>query len=157
MPNGVAVLFCRFPAAQSADGLHLLPYLHDKRVDLVKQHSRFHMDDDGELHEQILRIEAQIEELGSVIESCRKIILISKVTIVAGGTLILAIMLGAVRFDPTVTIGAIAAVVGGTVVFGSNTSTLKQTTTAIKAAETHRAELISRMDLRVVGDREAES
>jgi hypothetical protein len=115
------------------------------------------MDDDGELHEQILRIEAQIEELASVIESCRKIIIISKVTIVAGGTLILAIILGAVRFDPTVTIGAIAAVVGGTVVFGANTSTLKQTTTAIKAAEAHRAELISRMDLRVVGDREAES
>jgi hypothetical protein len=115
------------------------------------------MDDDGELHEQILRIEAHIEELASVIESCRKIILISKVIIVAGGTLILAIIFGAVRFDPTVTIGAIAAVVGGTVVFGSNTSTLKQTTTAIKAAEAHRADLISRMDLRVVGDWEAES
>jgi hypothetical protein len=30
---------------------------------------------------------------------------------------------------------------------------LKQTTTAMKAAEAHRAELISRMDLRVVGER----
>jgi hypothetical protein len=110
------------------------------------------MDDDGELHEQILRIEAHIEELAGIIESCRKIILISKVTIAAGGTLILAIILGAVRFDPTVMIGAIAAFVSGTVVFGSNTSTLKQTMTAMKAAEAHRAELISRMDLRLVGD-----
>ncbi len=127
-------------------------------MDRVRQ-SRFQMDDDGDLHEQILHIEAEahIEGLTDVIESCRKIILISKVTIVAGGTLILAIILGAVRFDPTVTIGAIAAVVGGTVVFGSNTSTLKQTTIAIKAAEAHRAELISRMDLRVVGEGEAES
>jgi hypothetical protein len=50
---------------------------------------------------------------------------------------------------------ALAAVIGGTVVCGSNTSTLKQTTTAMKAAEAHRAELISRMDLRVVGDGEA--
>ena len=125
-------------------------------MDRVRQ-SRFQMDDDGDLHEQILHIEAHIEGLTDVIESCRKIILISKVTIVAGGTLILAIILGAVRFDPTVTIGAIAAVVGGTVVFGSNTSTLKQTTIAIKAAEAHRAELISRMDLRVVGEGEAES
>jgi hypothetical protein len=41
-------------------------------------------------------------------------------------------------------IGAIAAVIGGMVVFGSNTSTLKQTMTDMKAAKTHRIELISR-------------
>jgi hypothetical protein len=115
------------------------------------------MDDGGDLHEQILHIEAHIEELTDIIERCRKIILISKVAIAAGGILILAIIIGAVGFDPTVLIGAIAAVVGGIVVFGSNTSTLKQTSTAMKAAEAHRTELISRMDLRVVGDGKAES
>jgi L-serine deaminase len=81
--------------------------------------NRFHMDDDGDLREQVLHIEAHIEELADVIESCRKIILISKAAIAAGGTLILAIITGAVGFDPTVMIGAIAAVIGGTVVFGS--------------------------------------
>jgi len=115
------------------------------------------MDDGGDLHEQILHIEAHIEELTDIIERCRKIILISKVAIAAGGILILAIIIGAVGFDPAVLIGAIAAVVGGIVVFGSNTSTLKQTSTAMKAAEAHRTELISRMDLRVVGDGKAES
>jgi hypothetical protein len=114
------------------------------------------MDDDGELHEQILHIEVHIEELADVIERCRKIAVISKAAIAAGGTLILAIALGAVRFDPTAMIGALAAIIGGTVVFGSTTSTLKQTTTAMKAAEAHRAELISRMDLRVVGDGEGD-
>ena len=64
----------------------------------------------------------------------------------------MATIIGAVGFDPTILIGAIAAVIGGTVVFGSNTSTLKQTVTDMKAAEAHRAELISRMNLRVVGD-----
>jgi hypothetical protein len=93
------------------------------------------MDDDGDLHEQILHIEAHIEELADVIESCRKFILISKAVMAAGGTLILAIIIRAVGFDPTVMIGALAAVIGGTVVCGSNTSTLKQTTTAMKAAE----------------------
>jgi hypothetical protein len=106
--------------------------------------------DDGDLHEQILHIEAHIEELADAIERCRKIILISKTAIAAGGTLILAITLGAVRFDPTLMIGVIAAVIGGTVVFGSNTSTSEQITVDMKAAEAHRAELISRIDFRVV-------
>ena len=61
------------------------------------------------------------------------------------------------RFDPTVLIGAIAAVIGGTVVFGSNMSTLKQTLTDMKVAETHRTELITRIDLKVVGDGEVEN
>ena len=49
-------------------------------VDLVRQ-SRFQMDDDGDLHEQILHIEAHIEELTDIIERCRKIILFSKVAV----------------------------------------------------------------------------
>jgi hypothetical protein len=78
--------------------------------------NRFHMDDDGDLREQVLHIEAHIEELDDVIESCRKFILVSKAGIAAGGALILAISIGAVGFDPTVMIGALAAVIGGTVV-----------------------------------------
>jgi hypothetical protein len=79
-------------------------------VDPARQ-SRFQMDDDGDLHEQILQIEAQLTD---IIERCRKIILISKVAIAAGGILLLATIIGAVEFDPTVLIGAIAAVIGGT-------------------------------------------
>ena len=108
------------------------------------------MDDD--LHQQVLQIEAHIEQLADVIERCRKIILISKAAVVVGGALILATIIGAIGFDPTIMIGAIAAAIGGTVVFGSNMSTLKQTVTNMKAAEAHRTELIGRMDLRVVGD-----
>jgi hypothetical protein len=49
-------------------------------------------------------------------------------------------------------ISAISAVIGGTVVFGSNTSTSKQAAVAIKAAEALRAELIGKINLRVVGE-----
>src|SRR5437764_11214747 len=115
----------------------------------LARQSSFQMDNDGDLHEQILHTKAHIEELTDIIERCRKIILISKAAIAAGGTLILAIIIGAVGFDPTVLIGSLAVVIGGTVVFGSNASTLNQTMTDMKAAETHRTELIDRMDLRV--------
>jgi hypothetical protein len=72
------------------------------------------MDDDGDLHEQILHIETQIEDLTDVIERCQKISLISKAAM-AAGTLILAIIIGAVGFDPAVMIGAIAVAIEGTV------------------------------------------
>src|SRR5262245_20400006 len=101
------------------------------------------MDSSGELREQILQIEAEIEELAERIERCRKIILLAKVAAIAGGVLILAIIIGVIRFDPTVMIGAIAAVIGGTVVFGSNTSTLEETTKSIEAAKARRAEMAS--------------
>src|SRR4029450_1358688 len=107
--------------------------------------SRFHQDENGDLQEQILRIEAYIEELADVVESCRKIILVSKFAAGAGGVLILAIIIGAGGCNAPLMIGALVAVVGGTVVFGSNKSTLKQTTTDMKAAEARRAELISKM------------
>ena len=112
---------------------------------------------DNDLREQILGLEVRIAELAETVESCRKIVLISKAVIVVGGLLILAIAIGMVRFDPIVMIGALAAIIGGTVVFGSNTSTLKQTMAAMKASEVLRAELISRIDLRVIEDGKVES
>jgi hypothetical protein len=111
---------------------------------------------DGDLHDEILRLEVQIEELTTeAMDRCQKIILVSKIAIAAGGTWLLAVTLGAIKFDPMAMIGAISAVIGGTVVFGSNTSTLKQAAVAIKTAEALRAEPIGKMNLRlVVGEAE---
>jgi hypothetical protein len=108
--------------------------------------------DEGDLREQILRLEARIDELAEAIESCRKMILVSKIAMAAGGMLIVVIVLGAVRFDPMAMIGAIAAIIGGTVLFGSNRSTSEQATAAMKAAEVQRAALIDGIGLRVVGE-----
>jgi hypothetical protein len=109
---------------------------------------------DRDLRDQILRLEAHIDELTKVIESCRKVILASKVAIAAGGIWLLAFALGAITFDPVTMIAAIAVVIGGIVVFGSNTSTSKHAAVAIKAAEALRAELIGKIGLRVVGEAE---
>jgi hypothetical protein len=107
---------------------------------------------DDDLHAQILHLEADIEELTELIERCRKVVLISKVAIAAGGIWLLALTVGAIRFDPIAMIGAIAVVIGGIVVFGSNMSTSKQAAVAIKAAEASRAELIGKIGLQTVGE-----
>src|SRR5262245_28438499 len=86
----------------------------------------------------------------SPIERRRKIILISKAAIAAGGILSLAIIIGAVGFDPTILTGSLAAVIGGTVVFGSDASTVKRTMPGMRAAEASGSELIERVDLRIV-------
>ena len=105
---------------------------------------------DRDLRDQIAGIEADIDGLAKTLDGCRKAMLFSKVAIATGGIWILANLFGAIRFEPATTIGAIAAVIGGVVVFGSNLTTSKQTITAIKAAETHRAELIDMIDLREI-------
>jgi hypothetical protein len=106
----------------------------------------------GDLRKEILRLEAEIDELTGVIERSRKVGLIAKIALVAGAIGLLASTVGAISFDPVALIGAIAAVIGGIVVFGSNTSTSKQAAARIKAAEARRAELIGMIDLRPVGE-----
>ena len=108
--------------------------------------------EDSDPREQIARLEARIDELAEARERCRKIVLASKVAIAGGGIWMLAVVLGVVGFDPLAMVAAIAAVIGGTVLFGSNTATAKEISAAVKAAEARRAELIAGLELRVVGD-----
>ena len=110
------------------------------------------MDEDNPIDE-ISRIEARLEELAEVSERCRKIILVSKVAIAGGVSLLLVMVLGLFGSNQVAAIGSIAMMLGGIVSFGSNVSTLRQTTAAMSAAEVLRSDLISRIDLRVVGDR----
>jgi hypothetical protein len=110
------------------------------------------MDDDADLREEIVRLEADIEQFAETIESCRKLILIAKAAMAVAATSIAAAVLGVITLDPAVLIGAFGVVLGGLVVFGSNTSTLEQAKAATKAAELRRSELIGQIDLRVVGN-----
>ena len=104
-----------------------------------------------DLRDQILRVEADIELLAKTLEGCRKAMLLSKLAIAAGGLWILAYVVGAIRFDAAAMIAAMAAVMGGIVVFGSNLTTSKQTTIAVGAAERRRTELIDMLNLPVAG------
>ena len=107
-----------------------------------------------DLRDQILRIEADIENHAETLDGCRKAMLLSKVAIAAGAICLSAYLLGAVWLNAVAVIGAMAAVIGGVVVFGSNLTTSNQTTTAIKTLERHRAELIDMINLRTIGKNE---
>ena len=108
---------------------------------------------DGDLREEIVRLEAEIERLAETIESCRKLILIAKAAMALAALFILAALVGVIAPDPALMIGAFGVAVGGLVVFGSNNSTLEQARAATKAAELRRSALIGQIDLRVVGGR----
>jgi hypothetical protein len=115
--------------------------------------SALHVTDDDEPIDEISMIEARLAQLAEVAERCRKIIVVSKAAIAGGIALLLLMMLGLFAANQVAALGSIAVVLGGIVSFGSNVSTLRQTTEAISAAELVRSDLIGRMDLRVVGER----
>jgi hypothetical protein len=109
------------------------------------------MDDDNPIDE-ISRIEARLDELAEVCERCRKIIVVSKAAIAGGSALLLFTILSPFGPNQVAAIGSIAVVIGGIVSLGSNVSTLRETMAAMSAAEMLRSDLISRIDLRLVGD-----
>jgi hypothetical protein len=102
--------------------------------------------------EDIARIEAHIEELAEAIERCRKFALAAKIIIAAGIAWIALTLLLVVAYAPEAIIAAIAAVIIGVVLLGSNKTTWTQTETAMHASEAMRADLIGRIELRVVGE-----
>jgi cell division septum initiation protein DivIVA len=106
-----------------------------------------------DLREEIERLEAQIEQLADRIESCRKFILAARIALLGGGVLLVATLLGAIRFDPRTFTAACAAVLGGIVAWGSNASTAKEAAAELAQAERQRAALIGRLDLLMVAER----
>jgi len=107
---------------------------------------------DADAHDEIETLEARIEALSEAIERCRKISLVAKLTIAAGAIWLGLLLIGIVTFAPYALVAALAAMIGGTVLVGSNSTTWEQTQTALQSAEALRAELIERMQLRVIGE-----
>jgi hypothetical protein len=109
--------------------------------------------DDRDPHDEIVRLEAHIEELTGKIESCRKFDLASRIAMAGGGILLAATVFNVIGFDPRAMLAAIAALLGGFVLWGSNASTEKETADELAKAEANRAALIGLIDLRVIANR----
>ncbi len=103
-------------------------------------------------HNDIARIEARIEELNEGIERCRKLALAAKIAIAGGGAWIVLTLLWLIPYVPYLTITALAAVIGGVVLAGSNSTTWNQTEAALAASEKMRDEMIESLELRVVDE-----
>ncbi len=86
-------------------------------------------------HDEIERLEARIEALAAKIENCHKFILAGRIATTAGGIVLASILLGAIRPDLTWMAAAMAAMLGGIVVWGSNGSTAKEAADQMAAAE----------------------
>src|ERR1017187_9278149 len=108
--------------------------------------------DDDDFRDEIAQLEARSEALTESIERCRKISLAAKLTIAAGAIWIVLVLLGGIAFSPGTIIAAMAAVLGGIVLLGSNATTWTQTDAALHEAEAMRADLIGRIDIRVVDE-----
>jgi hypothetical protein len=109
------------------------------------------MSDEG-VSSRISQLEEEIEQLAGTIESCRKIMGVSKLAIAFGVLWMAALALGIFSPGPLSLIVAIAAVLYGIVGYGSNLSTLRQSMEKMKQAEAAREELIGRIDFEMIED-----
>jgi hypothetical protein len=106
----------------------------------------------GDPRDEIARLESRLDELADSLSRCWKFKLISQIAIAGGGAWLLAAIFGIIGFDPVAMTTAIAGVIGGTVMYGSNTATVKELEAEMNEAEAKRAALIGTLDLRVVGE-----
>jgi hypothetical protein len=107
-------------------------------------------DHSGNLHNEIVRIEDRIEELAEKIESCRKLILASRIIVAGGACVLTGMLFGEIRFDPGAMAAAAAALLGGVAVWGSNRSTAQEAKNELTISADARSMLIQRMDLKDV-------
>jgi hypothetical protein len=102
--------------------------------------------DGDDIAGEIARLEAEIEVSAAELASCRKVMAAARLTLAAGGTWLAAALFGLVALQPIGLIVAIAAIVGGIVLYGSNASTARQAETRMEAAEASRNRLITAID-----------
>ena len=103
-----------------------------------------------ELHDAISRLEARLEELAESQANCRKMIMASRFAVGGAACGCMGMILGVFTAEAVQLTTAISVFLGGIVFFGSNTSTLEQTSASIQSLEAERAGMIEGAHLRLV-------
>jgi hypothetical protein len=101
----------------------------------------------GDPRDQIALLEGRIETLADSIERCGKFALAAKILVIAGAAWFALLLVSVVAFDPTLFVAAMAAILGGIVLAGSNATTRAQAEADLKTAEAMRADLIEQLEL----------
>jgi hypothetical protein len=101
-------------------------------------------------HEQIARLESEIEALSESAARCAKIALGARMAIGAGCLLFAAMLFGFLQTDGLRLLIAAILAMGGIVLYGSNRTTAQQIAARIANAERLRAELIGDIELTLV-------
>lgn len=105
---------------------------------------------DEPAHSEITRLEERIEELRQALDRCEKLAWAARIAIGGGALWFVLALLGILTFSATGFVGALAALLGGFVLAGSNKTTREQTEAALHEAEERRRALIDTMRLRLV-------
>ena len=101
-------------------------------------------------HQQIARLETEIEALSESAAWCRKIAIGARIAIGAGCALFAAMLVGLLYPDALRLLIAAILAMGGIVLYGSNRTTANQIEARIANAERLRAELIGEIELTLV-------
>lgn len=101
-------------------------------------------------HSEIAQLEERIEAMRDAIARCDKLAWAARIAIGGGGLWFVLMLLSILMFTPAGFAGAMAALLGGFVLAGSNKTTREQTEEALQAAEARRRALIDSMRLRLI-------
>lgn len=103
-------------------------------------------------HAEIARLEERIEELHQSLARCDKITLAAQIAIAGGALWLVLALVTILPFSPTGLFGALASLLGGVVLLGSNKTTREEFEARLRALEDRRRALIDAMRLRLIED-----
>ncbi len=104
----------------------------------------------SDIRTQIADIEFEIDRLTDAAERCRKIGLAARIAAGLGGLVLIGLVTGILRFSPEFLVTALAALVGGIALMGSNQGTADEVKAQIDAAVRRRSDLIDALKLTAV-------